>query len=38
MIETLLRVKWWDWSLEEINENADVLISPELFMKKYGSL
>lgn len=38
MIETLLRVKWWDWSIEEINENADALISPELFMKKYGGL
>ena len=38
MIEALLRVKWWDWSIEEINENADALISPELFMKKYGGL
>lgn len=38
MIEALLRVKWWDWGIEEINENADALLSPELFMKKYGSL
>jgi len=38
MIETLLRVKWWDWSIEEINENADALMSPEIFMEKYGRL
>jgi acetyltransferase-like isoleucine patch superfamily enzyme len=38
MIEALLRVKWWDWSIEEINENADALLSPELFMEKYGTL
>ena len=36
VIETLLRVKWWDWSDEEINENADALISPEVFMKRFG--
>ena len=36
VIETLLRVKWWEWSDEKINENADALISPEVFMKKFG--
>jgi len=36
MIETLLRVKWWDWSEEEINANFDALVSPELFAKKFG--
>lgn len=36
MIETLLRVKWWDWSAEEINANADALMSPEVFMKRFG--
>ena len=29
-IETLLRVKWWEWSVEKINENADAIISPEI--------
>ena len=37
MIETLLRVKWWNWSAEEINANADALISPEIFLKKFGN-
>lgn len=36
MIEILLRVKWWNWSVEEINANADALISPEIFFKKFG--
>jgi len=36
MIKTLLRVKWWNWSVEEINENADALMSPEIFMERFG--
>jgi len=36
MIETLLRVKWWDWSVDEINTNADALMSPEVFMERFG--
>lgn len=36
MIETLLCIKWWEWSIEEINANADTLISPELFMERFG--
>jgi aminocyclitol acetyltransferase len=36
MIETLLRVKWWDWSADEINTNADALMSPELFMERFS--
>ena len=38
MIECLLRVKWWTWSDEEINANADILISPELFLEKYKNI
>lgn len=37
MIETLLRVKWWDWPVEEINKHADALMSPALFMKRFGA-
>jgi aminocyclitol acetyltransferase len=37
VIETLLRVKWWNWSVEEINANADALISPEVFMDRFGN-
>lgn len=36
MIETLLRIKWWNWSIEEINKNADALFSPEIFEKRFG--
>jgi len=36
MIETLLRVQWWNWSKEEINANFDALMSPDEFMKRFG--
>jgi len=36
MIETLLRIKWWDWNIDEINKNADALMSPELFCNRFG--
>ena len=36
MIEALLRTKWWDWSFDEINVNADALMSPEIFMERFG--
>jgi len=36
MIKTLLRVKWWNWSFDEINANADALMSPEIFMERFG--
>jgi len=35
MVAALLRVKWWDWSAEEISENADALMEPEIFFKKF---
>ena len=38
MIEILLRVKWWDWPVDEINANIDALISPEIFMERFGQL
>jgi aminocyclitol acetyltransferase len=36
MIETLLRVKWWEWPVDEINKNADALMSPAMFMELFG--
>jgi len=36
-IEMLLRVKWWKWSAERINANADALMSPEIFMERFSS-
>lgn len=35
-IETLLRVRWWAWSAEEINRNAELLMSPEAFFQQFG--
>ena len=34
-IEILLKVQWWDWSEEEIEENIELLYSPEKFFRKY---
>ena len=36
MIQALLRVKWWDWSVDEINANFDALMSPKVFMERFG--
>ena len=36
MIRALLRTRWWDWSPEEINKNADALMWPDLFMERFG--
>lgn len=31
MIESFLRIKWWDWPVEKIEENAELFYDPELF-------
>lgn len=35
MIDLLLKVKWWEWGIDEINANVDALISPDLFFERY---
>lgn len=35
MIEVLQRVQWWHWSADEINAQADALMSPEIFMERF---
>jgi len=35
-IETLLKVKWWDWDDETIRENADCFEDYNLFFEKFG--
>jgi len=35
-VETLLQIKWWEWSIDEINDNAIALMSPDIFFKKFG--
>lgn len=34
-IECLIRVKWWEWSDEEIKENAELLYNPEIFFERF---
>lgn len=36
VIDALLCVKWWNWSFDEINANADALFHPDVFMEKFG--
>ena len=35
MINALLQIKWWNWSIDEINANFDALISPKLFKERF---
>ncbi|MDR2616100.1 MAG: CatB-related O-acetyltransferase [Oscillospiraceae bacterium] len=35
-IETLMRVKWWEWDNKTVDANAELLISPTKFFKRYG--
>jgi aminocyclitol acetyltransferase len=34
-IECLLRVRWWDWTDDEIRERMELLFTPKLFFEKY---
>ena len=29
-IEILLSTKWWDWDIEKIKENLDIILSPDV--------
>lgn len=31
MIDAFLRIKWWDWPIEKIEENLELFYQPELF-------
>lgn len=33
VIAKFLRIKWWDWSIEKIEENIELFYTPELFCK-----
>lgn len=35
MREAFLRIKWWDWPLEKIEENLELFYQPELFCKRF---
>lgn len=36
MIDALLRTRWWNWSDEELNQNADALFDPRIFLERFG--
>ena len=36
MIDALLAARWWDWSEEELNRNADALFDPRIFLRRFG--
>ena len=35
-IETLLRVRWWDWDRETMDKYAEELLDPEKFFETFG--
>ena len=36
MIEALLHLRWWDWPLEKIHDNLDVMNDPVAFLQRHG--
>lgn len=37
LIESFLRIKWWDWSIEKIEENIEDFFCPEEFCRKFDT-
>lgn len=35
IVESLLRIKWWDWTVEEFEANFELLYDPELLCKTF---
>lgn len=35
MIEQFLKIKWWDWDINKIQENIELFYQPELFLSVY---
>ena len=40
VINTLLNIQWWDWPLEKIKENADLMLDSDIlpFINKFNSI
>jgi len=36
VIEIFLRSEWWEWGIDEINENADALMDARIFAERFG--
>ncbi|MGP1586917.1 MAG: CatB-related O-acetyltransferase [Treponemataceae bacterium] len=37
IIESFLRIKWWNWDLKKIRENQELFYQPELFCKTFDN-
>ena len=37
-IQKLEKIKWWNWSVEKIRDNAEVFSNPELFLKNFNDI
>lgn len=35
MVSAFLRIKWWDWPIEKIEDNLELFYQPELFCKTF---
>lgn len=35
-IDKFLKIKWWDWDIEEIEKNIELFYQPEAFIRTYG--
>lgn len=38
VIKQLLEIKWWDWSIDKIEENIEFLFDPERFVDMFSKL
>ncbi len=38
IVEAFLRIKWWDWPIEKIEENIELFYQPELFCKVFDKI
>lgn len=34
-IQAFLEIKWWDWSIEKVEENIELFYQPKKFLKKF---
>jgi len=37
IVESLIKIKWWDWSENKIQESQELFQNPEAFILKYGA-
>lgn len=37
LIDSFLKIKWWNWPIEKIEENFELFYQPELFCKLFDN-